>query len=251
MLVLTRRPNQDVLFPNLGIRVRFLRMAGGAARIGIEAPPTVQVLRAELAPTEGQTATLPAVDRHAVRNRLNKVALGIHRCQQLWHAGDFAAANDVYEATVAALEAFDREWPSLAGSAAMGPLRRCRALLVEDDANERELLAGVLGMGGCDCQTAADGQEALEYLAGHEPPDVILLDMGLPRVSGPQTLGRIRSEPRWRGLKVFAVSGSDPAEVGVPVGGVGGVDAWLRKPLNPRRVWEAIRQGLVAPSASN
>jgi hypothetical protein len=60
---------------------------------------------------------------------------------------------------------------------------------------------------------------------------------------------RIRREERWRGLKVFPVSGSDPADLGVSVGGAG-VDAWSHKPLNTTRLQEVLRQGLGAASAA-
>jgi hypothetical protein len=45
------------------------------------------------------------------------------------------------------------------------------------------------------------------------------------------------------GLKVFGVSGSTPEESGLNIGPTG-VDAWFRKPLNPRQLWEAIRRNL-------
>lgn len=45
MLVLTRRVNQRIVFPTLGISVRIVKWAKGAARIGIEAPEAVPVLR--------------------------------------------------------------------------------------------------------------------------------------------------------------------------------------------------------------
>ncbi len=246
MLVLSRRLNEDLYFPNTGIRVRLLRLTRTEARLGIEAPPTVTVLRGELAPAAAPAPDAPG--RHSLRNQLNKVNLSLHLFERQWKAGHFAEAEATLERALAFLDALDRDWPA----DAQPPARcgRCHALLVEDDANERELLAGILTMNGCDCTSVADGQDALDYLAAHEPPELVLLDMGLPRVSGLQTLAQIRREPRCRGLKVFAISGADPAALGVPVG-AGGVDAWFSKPLNPRRLWEAIRQGVGAVGAAN
>jgi CheY-like chemotaxis protein len=123
-----------------------------------------------------------------------------------------------------------------------------RALLVEDDPNERELLAGLLGMNGCECATAADGVEALDYLASHERPDVVLLDMMMPRCDGPSTLRAIRSQPQLADLKVFCVSGTPPQDLGVSTG-PGGVDGWYPKPLNPRTLWDAIRSRLPVSAA--
>ena len=48
MLVLTRRPQQKIVLPDLQVTVTVVAVKGGAVRIGIEAPPDVQVLREEL-----------------------------------------------------------------------------------------------------------------------------------------------------------------------------------------------------------
>lgn len=255
MLVLSRRPQEDILFPNTNIRIRILDLKGNVVRVGIEAPPEVQVLRGEIAGAAAEKLRTARSDSwsHDLRNRLNKVTLGLHHFYQQCQAGLLAKAEESFQQVLDALEALDREWPHFNGTRPRSPAapgRRCRTLLVEDDANERELLAGILGMHGCDCDTVADGQAALDYLASHETPDLVLLDMGLPRVSGQQAVGWIRQQPQWRGLKIFAVSGADPADLGVPLGR-GGVDAWFHKPLNPRRLWEAIQQEMAATSKAN
>lgn len=126
---------------------------------------------------------------------------------------------------------------------------------MEDDGNERELLAGVLGMNGCECATAAadgdgDGDEALDYLATHARPDVVLLDMPMPRCDGPTELRAIRSNPMTAGLKVIAVSGSSPQEMGVAVS-PRGVDVWFTKPRNPRSLWDADRRCVASPASND
>jgi DNA-binding response OmpR family regulator len=107
-----------------------------------------------------------------------------------------------------------------------------KALLVEDDRNERELLAGFLRMSGLEVDTAGDGGDALDYLRSHDRPDVILLDMGLPRVDGPTTVREIRRDPAWAGLKVFGVTGRLPDEFDLE-NGPAGIDRWFHKPLDP------------------
>jgi carbon storage regulator CsrA len=248
MLVLSRRPDQDILFPNCGIRVRLLGLKGNTVRVGIEAPPEVEVFRGEIAPPDTARPAPADAIGHAVRNRLNKVTLSLHRFQQQWRGGRHDEAEQTLRLAMDSLLALDREWPSPPPPAPEEAARRCRALLVEDDDNERELLAGLLGMNGCDCDTAADGQDALDYLARHEPPDLVLLDMAMPRLSGPEMLRRLRQAPRLRDLKVFAISGASPSALGVSVGN-GGVDAWFTKPVSPARLWEAIQQ--AAGSAAN
>ena len=105
------------------------------------------------------------------------------------------------------------------------------------------LLATLLQMHDCECATAADGLDCLDYLANNERPDIVLLDMGLPRCDGPQTVRLIRENPQFRGLKVFSLSGKSPQEVGLTTG-PNGVDGWFAKPVNPKKLWEAIQEAL-------
>ncbi len=49
MLVITRRENEKIIFPNIGITVQLLETRGNSAKIGIEAPKEIKVLREELA----------------------------------------------------------------------------------------------------------------------------------------------------------------------------------------------------------
>ena len=53
MLVLSRRQDDKIVFPNLGITVEILKIAGRSVRMGVEAPSDVRVLRHELAQKEG------------------------------------------------------------------------------------------------------------------------------------------------------------------------------------------------------
>jgi carbon storage regulator len=52
MLVLSRRVGQRILFPALNVTVRVIAVQGGGVRLGIEAPPEVDILREELHPLE-------------------------------------------------------------------------------------------------------------------------------------------------------------------------------------------------------
>jgi len=115
-----------------------------------------------------------------------------------------------------------------------------RALVVEDNMNESHLLAEILRMSGYAVETARDGLEALESLQKHRP-DVVLLDMNMPRCDGPTALASIRANPDWRGLRVFAVSGCSQQEVGSSIGETG-IERWFQKPVDPEVLLGAMNE---------
>src|SRR5213080_2703366 len=69
------------------------------------------------------------------------------------------------------------------------------ALVVEDDADTRTLIVAILRGAGWRVLTAPDGERALMFAREHVP-DVILLDLALPRMSGLEVLRELRG-PRW------------------------------------------------------
>lgn len=249
MLVLSRRPGQEIVFPALGIKLRLVKMEGNTARLAIDAPNDVAVFRAELlegsdAPT-GLSAQLRAAT-HELCNRLSKVSLSLHLFERLWRAQRTEEAESILAEVMAALPGLDRDCVrrSLATQPAAASPPLCRALVVDDDRNERELLAGLLSMHGCECHTVGDGEEALASLAGEQTrPHFVLLDNWMPRMDGKQTVQAIRGDARYRGIKVFSISPTAPEELGVERGPEG-FDAWFPKPLNPGQLWRAMQQQL-------
>lgn len=254
MLVVSRRPNDRIVFPKLGITVHVVRVEGRSVRLGIDAPRDVRVLRHEIA--DRSPAELPpdsangsdAQRRHEFRNKLNTALLGLHLVQQKLKL-DSAATEELEPMLTRAireLESLDATDGSIAAPAPSPSLpQRRSALVVEDNVNECELLAGFLRTYNFSVATAGDGADALEYLHRHQRPDIVLLDMNLPRVSGNQTVHEIRSDPSLAGMKLFAVSGMDPVEIGVTTG-PDGVDRWFTKPIRPDALVAAIDRELSA-----
>lgn len=68
-------------------------------------------------------------------------------------------------------------------------------LIVDDDAEYREIIAQALRDIGCSVGTAPDGEAALAALDGPSPPDLILLDLVMPTMDGVEFLGRLRESP--------------------------------------------------------
>jgi CheY-like chemotaxis protein len=123
------------------------------------------------------------------------------------------------------------------------PTRRRTALLVEDNPNECELLAGILRLAGMEVATAGDGADALDYLQKRTRPDVLLLDMRLPRCDGATTVRAIRQNPAYAELKIFAVAG-EPAEEIALAQGTAGINRWFSKPLNPEHLLRELHREL-------
>ena len=80
-------------------------------------------------------------------------------------------------------------------------------LIVDDDSNNRLLVQIVLGHAGHRVLEAGDGAAGLE-LASAEQPDLIMLDLSLPLMSGPQFLRALRENPQTRTLPVALYTAS-------------------------------------------
>jgi CheY-like chemotaxis protein len=84
--------------------------------------------------------------------------------------------------------------------------RARRALVVDDNAEGRELLATFLDVSGYAVSTACTGREALEtYVALR--PDLIFLDIGMPELDGYEVCSRLRALPSGTEATIYAVTG--------------------------------------------
>jgi carbon storage regulator CsrA len=251
MLVMSRRCDEEIVFPNVGITLRILQMSGNRTRIGIEAPDGVDILRKEVLDRYDPKAK-GGKSTHAFRNLLNTIKLSLELYERQIDRGLGDAAHQTYLSLLTHLRSIDGESAPVAekppAAIPVDPrgVDALSILLVEDQPNERELLAGLLRMDGCKVDTAADGAEAVDLLHTREKPHVVLLDMHMPRVDGPQVLTMIRQSPALDGLLVFGVSGSDPHDLGISIGTPQGVDEWLAKPLNPSGLVQKMRERLVS-----
>ena len=80
-----------------------------------------------------------------------------------------------------------------------------KLLLVEDDNNLREIYAARLGAEGYDIVTAVDGEDALA-VAVKERPDLIVLDVMMPKISGFDVLDILRSTPETKDAKIMMMT---------------------------------------------
>lgn len=108
---------------------------------------------------------------------------------------------------------------------------KARILVVEDNPTNLDLMVYLLKACGCSPQEARDGVECLEVLE-RESPDLVLLDVHLPRMDGYETIRRIRSDPRLRLIPVLAVTAL--AMVGDRERLLAaGFDGYISKPIDP------------------
>jgi CheY-like chemotaxis protein len=118
-------------------------------------------------------------------------------------------------------------------------------LLVEDDPDHELLTIRALQKSNIanEVSVAHDGAEALELLFGADPiqPQVILLDLKLPKVDGLEVLRRIRESDRTRMLPVVVLTSSDEERDVVRSYQIG-VNSYIRKPVNFNDFAEATRQ---------
>jgi carbon storage regulator CsrA len=249
MLVLSRKVNEAVVFPEIPATVRVVAIKGAAVRLGIEAPPNVEVWREELADAARRAAAAAAAPgaqdpgrlrshglERLLEKRLSIASRGLALLREQLK-GDLSldallTLDEVEEEIEQLRERVHGEIGEPAPRPERRPARKPRALLVEDNPQERELLALFLRSEGLDVDTAGDGCDALDYLTARGRPDCVLLDMGLPRLDGPSAVRAIRQNPECAGLKIFAVSGHAADEYNLAVGPAG-VDRWFQKPVDP------------------
>ena len=95
MLVLSRKENQRVVFPNLGVSVEILRLDGSRVRVGIELPDDVRILRGELVDEQELLEANESArkQKHDLRNRLNSANLCCTCCKNNWMQGWLTTPN--------------------------------------------------------------------------------------------------------------------------------------------------------------
>lgn len=121
-------------------------------------------------------------------------------------------------------------------------------LIADDEPNIVLSLEFLLQDAGYRVRIARDGQEALDAVAA-ELPDLLLLDVMLPRLSGFDVCQRIRANPDWRHLRVVMLSAKGRAAE-VDKGLALGADAYVTKPFAIKDLLaEVARQLQQRPSA--
>jgi len=113
-----------------------------------------------------------------------------------------------------------------------------RILVVDDEIYIVHILDFSLGMEGYEVLTALDGEQALEK-ARTEKPDLIVLDIMMPKLDGYETCKRLKSDAETKDVPVILLSAKG-RNVDQKVGFEVGADDYITKPFSPRKLVERI-----------
>lgn len=124
-------------------------------------------------------------------------------------------------------------------SAPNGAARPPRILIADDNPQGVELLEAYLAGTDADVRTAADGEETLRVVRDWQP-DLILLDIMMPRISGFEVCKHLRADPKTRDIAVLMITALDqPSDIERAV--EAGTDEYLTKPINKNELLLRVR----------
>jgi len=117
-------------------------------------------------------------------------------------------------------------------------------LLVDDEPNILISLEFLMKREGCQVLLARDGVEALELLAQHRP-DLILLDVMMPRKNGFEVCQELRANDAFKSIRILMLTAKG-RDTDVAKGLALGADAYMTKPFSTRELVEKVRSLLPA-----
>lgn len=121
------------------------------------------------------------------------------------------------------------------------PPRGATVLLVEDEPGVRGLAARILDLGGFRILEASNGVKALELVNRYGAPDLVLSDMAMPLMGGPELARRLRA--RWPALPILFMSGYSVEELHAR-GALGSETITIPKPFTPDGLVESVTEAL-------
>jgi CheY-like chemotaxis protein len=121
-----------------------------------------------------------------------------------------------------------------------GPRQRPLILAVEDEPEHWEIYGKMLWYNGFDVVRAVDGEEGLE-LAHAARPDLIMLDIMLPKLDGLELCGRLKGDPETAEIPVVILSGRSRSELGARASDLD-CASYLEKPIGPLDVLHEVER---------
>lgn len=120
-------------------------------------------------------------------------------------------------------------------------------LMIEDHDDTACLVRFILERNGYAVRHAPDGWNAKRLTETAEPPDLVLLDISLPALSGLEVLRAIRTAPEWQWIPVIVLS-ADNREETIAEATTLGATEYLKKPFSQERLMKAVELFLPRPT---
>jgi two-component system, sensor histidine kinase and response regulator len=137
--------------------------------------------------------------------------------------------------------------PETSSNGTIVPAASFRVLVVDDQSANIQVVGNILGKLGYEIVPATDGATALKRIA-LRTPDLILMDVIMPGLSGFEVCRQIRENPSWKDIPVIFVSAADDKELVVRAFDEGGVD-YVTKPFNHAELLSRVRTHLMLKAA--
>lgn len=118
-----------------------------------------------------------------------------------------------------------------------------KVLVVEDEQDTADLLTRILEREGFSVLQVKDGRQATALVGTVRPPSLILLDLVIPYVSGPEVLRMIREDPDWKQVPIIVLS-ADSYEPDIRRALSEGATAYVTKQKGSLGLLEAVKQTL-------
>ena len=125
-------------------------------------------------------------------------------------------------------------------------------LLADDDEGDRELISRAFQTCGlaCDLRIAVDGGQALDYLRRNGPfasaprPDLVLLDLNMPRVSGHEVLAQVRADEKLRVIPIVVLTTSEHDQDVIASYNLG-CNGYIKKPVEANQFVQTITDAVA------
>lgn len=122
-------------------------------------------------------------------------------------------------------------------------MRKGKVLVVDDEVNITQILEFSIGSEGYEVLSASNGEEAVEK-ARREQPDLIILDIMMPRIDGYETCRILKSNPLTKNIPVVLLTAKG-RDIDKRLGYEVGATDYIIKPFSPSKLIERIHELLV------
>ena len=277
LLILGRRINQSIVFPNCGITVRILDVNGRVAKIGIEAPRSVAIMRGELViAAQSSIAHSALIEKNGIEykqnaapendlpvmqfsQRLSEIKACIHLFQQLRAVGDEAGADQVLGDLLNEISDLDSDClKGIADSSTaldeqsneyvsesitdyqIGRTDPIQILVVNEPNNCEGISLPFGTFHGCQLCTVNNRPTALKAIETNEHFNYVVCN-GSPMAFDELDLVRtIRANHRLDNTRIFMTSVSENALERLELSRTYRIDGWLTRPLLMHDLWKHI-----------